>query len=69
MDYPIIQYADDTILLMPACPQQALIIKNILNKYEQSIVLKINFHKSTLIPINLEPNLASQMAYIFKCTI
>ena len=27
MDYPIVQYVDDTILLMPACLQQALIIK------------------------------------------
>ena len=45
MDYPIVQYADDIILLMPACPLQALTINNILNKYAQSIGLKINFHK------------------------
>ena len=54
MVYPIIQYADYTILLMPACPRQAVIIKNILSDYTQSIGLKINFHKSTLIPINLD---------------
>src|SRR3954471_3084973 len=28
MDYPVIQYADDTILIIPACPDQALIVKN-----------------------------------------
>jgi len=69
MDYPIVQYADDMILLMPACPQHNLTIKDILNKYAQSIGLTINFHKSTLIPINLEPALASQMASTFGCTI
>ena len=69
MDYPIVQYADDTILLMPACPQQAMIIEDILTKYAQSIGLKINFHKSTLIPINLEADLAAQLAAIFECTI
>ena len=51
-DYPVIQYADDTILAMPACTTQARIIKDILSDYATSIGLKINFHKSTLIPIN-----------------
>ena len=69
MDYPIIQYANDTILLMPACPRQAVIIKNILSDYAQSIGLKINFHKSTLIPINLDHQTTADMASIFGCSI
>ena len=32
-DYPVIQYADDTILVLPACPRQALILKNILTDF------------------------------------
>jgi len=69
MDYPIVQYANNTIFLMPSCPCQALIIKNILTNYAQSIGLKINFHKSTLIPINLEQDLATQIALIVECSI
>ncbi|XP_073359822.1 uncharacterized protein [Aegilops tauschii subsp. strangulata] len=69
MDYLIVQYADDTILLMPACPRQAVIIKNILSDYAQSIGLKINFHKSTLIPINLDQQMTADLATIFGCSI
>ena len=54
-DYPVVQYADDTILVMPACPDQAAHMKTILEDYAASVGLKINFHKSTLVPINLDP--------------
>jgi hypothetical protein len=40
-EYLVIQYADDTILALPACPTQATIIKNILSDYATSIGLKI----------------------------
>ena len=64
-NYPVIQYADDTILTMPACPQQAAIIKEILVDYASSIGLRINFHKSTLIPINLSEESALALASSF----
>ena len=69
MDYPIIQYANDTLLLMPACPIQAAVIKKILVDYADSIGLKINFHKSTLIPINVEEDLTDRLAAIFECSV
>jgi len=68
MDYPIVQYADDTLLLMPACPRQATIIKSILTDYAQSISPKINFQKSTLIPINLVAELPTSRLF-FGCSI
>ena len=51
-NYPVIQYADDTIIVMPACQEQGIRMKQILTDYAASIGLKINFHKSTMIPIN-----------------
>lgn len=51
-DYPVIQYADNTIIVMPACTKQATIKKNILSDYPTSIGLQINFHKSTLVRSN-----------------
>ena len=68
-DYPVIQYADDTILAMPACITQARIIKDILSDYATSIGLKINFHKSTLIPINCHEDTYNCIATIFGCVV
>ena len=68
-EYPVIQYADDTILAMPACPTQATIIKGILTDYATSIGLKINLHKSTLVPINCDETLYTNLANIFGCVV
>ena len=68
-DYPVIQYADDTIILLPASVEQATTIKGILSDYAASIGLNINFHKSTLIPINCDPDCYNAIASIFDCTV
>lgn len=68
-DYPVIQYADDTLLVLPACPQQAHRVKEILSDYASSISLKINFHKSRLIPINLDASSTTGLANIFGCNV
>jgi hypothetical protein len=52
-DFLIIQYVDDTLLLMEACPQQLLVLKSILNTFAHSIGLKVNYSKSNVIHINL----------------
>jgi hypothetical protein len=51
-DYPIIQYTDDTLLIMPAEESQLLNLKNILGAYSVSAGLKVNYSKSSIIPIN-----------------
>lgn len=61
-DYPVIQYGDDTIIILPACPDQARTIKDILSGYAASIGLKINFHKSTLIPINCDASCYNELS-------
>ena len=65
----MIQYADDSIILLPASAEQARTIKGILSDYAASIGLKINFHKSTLIPINCEPDCYNDIASIFGCKV
>ena len=50
---PVIQYADD-IMVMSAYPRQAEQMKLILSDYATSVGLCINFHKSTMVPINLD---------------
>jgi hypothetical protein len=52
-DFLIIQYVDDTLLTMEACPQQLYALKAILNTFTNSTGLKVNYSKSSLYPINL----------------
>ena len=54
---------------MPACPPQTHTMKGILNDFATSIGLKINFHKSTLIPMNCDDVLTNELADIFECKV
>ena len=65
--YPVIQYVDDTITVLPACINQAATIKQILEDYATSVGLKINFHKSTLVPINTPQDKCDALAALFGC--
>ena len=69
VDFPVVQYADDTILVMRACTDQATRMKGILEDYAAAVGLKINFHKSTLIPVNIDHQRASGLAGVFGCTV
>lgn len=50
---PVLQYADDTLLLIKGEVQQVQIIKRILDAFSAYTGLQINFSKSTLVPINM----------------
>jgi hypothetical protein len=67
--FPIIQYADDTILVMRADTLELRHLKQILLDYAKSTGLKINFQKSNLIPINISDHRAQELAEIFGCAI
>jgi hypothetical protein len=49
-----LQYVDDTLLFLENDLQVALNLKWILNCFEQISGMRINFHKSEIIPINIE---------------
>jgi hypothetical protein len=51
-DFPIIQYADETLLVMEACNIQLLALKALLHTFGESIGLKVNYAKSIMVPIN-----------------
>ena len=55
--------------MLPSSVSQAQVLKSILVDYAKSVGLKINFHKSTLVPINSDPVLAGEIATIFGCSI
>lgn len=68
-DYPLIQYADDMLLIMPAKEQQLVNLKGILDTYAASTGLKVNFSKSSLVPINVEQQRANLLAEAIGCTV
>jgi hypothetical protein len=66
LDFPIIQYTDDTLLIMEACPQQLLVFKALLNTFADSIGLKVNYSKSNMFPINLRPERLNHLVATFN---
>ena len=43
-DFPIVQYADDTLLIVPAVDSQLLALKEMLQDFHASTGLQVNFH-------------------------
>jgi hypothetical protein len=68
-DFPIIQYADDTIVVLPADIEQLRTMQSIIQAYAQSTGLKINFSKTQLIPINISPDNAHCLAQALGCQV
>jgi hypothetical protein len=68
-DFPIIQYADDTIIVLPADPVQLSVFKDILDQYAAFTGLKVNFEKSSMFPINISQEEANDLAQIFNCQL
>jgi hypothetical protein len=66
-DFPIVQYADDTILVLEASQRQLFCLKEILQTFSQLTGLQVNHSKSCLLPINISNEKASQMAGVFGC--
>jgi hypothetical protein len=68
-DFPVIQYTDDTILVMSASQREIFCLKALLHTYSESTGLKVNFSKSLLLPINISEDKANQLAGIFGCAV
>ncbi|XP_073361131.1 uncharacterized protein [Aegilops tauschii subsp. strangulata] len=66
-DYPIVQYADDTLSILPADRMQLLALKDMLQVLSRSIGLVVNFHKSSMIPINVDEDAIIELATAFGC--
>lgn len=68
-DFPIIQYADDTLLILPADALTLFNFKGLLRSFSDSSGLKVNFHKSSLVPINLSPEETLHLVNTFGCKV
>lgn len=66
-DYPIIQYADDTLLILPGDARTLFNLKGLLRSFYDSTGLHVNFGKTFLVLINMCENRASHLARTFGC--
>ena len=66
-DFPIVQYADDTLIIMEACSRQLMTLKALLHSFSESTVLKVNYSKSVMVPINLHEQRLDHLARTFNC--
>ena len=68
-DFPIIQYADDTLLILPGDARTLFNLKSLLRSFSNSTGLNVNFEKSFLVPINSTPDRATRLARTFGCKV
>jgi hypothetical protein len=68
-DFPIIQYADDTILVMKASQRELFCLKGLLQSFTESTGLKVNYSKSQMIPLNLSQEQAIILSSTFGCQL
>lgn len=67
--FPIVQYADDTLIIMQASGLQLICLKALLQSFYQAMGLRVNFAKSCLIPINISPQRTEVLAGTSGCSI
>lgn len=64
-----LQYADDTIIFLDQDVQKAKNMKWVLTCFELMSGMRINFHKSEMIPLNLDKPQTNDMTTIFGCPV
>jgi hypothetical protein len=66
-DFPIVQYADDTLLLLQADARQLVFLKALLHTFAESTGLQVNYRKSQMFPINVPQDKLTRLACTFGC--
>jgi len=66
-DFPVIQYADDTLVVMEG-DARLHFLKSVLQSFSESTSLKVNYNKSMTLPINIPPEKFNHLANTFRCS-
>lgn len=66
-DFPVIQYADDTLIIMEGDANQLFLLKSLLNSFSESTGLKLKYNKSHMVPINIFNEKFGHLANTFGC--
>lgn len=63
------QYANDTLPFVKADAQQLFFLKGLFRSFADSTGLKINFTKTSLVPINVSQERTLHLAQTFGCSV
>jgi hypothetical protein len=66
---PVLQYADDTLLIFRADVGAARRLRSLLGQFELATGLAINYSKSTLVPMHVQPDVLRQIQDELRCRI
>jgi len=64
---PVLQYADGTLILVRAAEADVGRLKQCLDQFAEATGLKINFHKSTMVPMHGPEALVDSLVTILQC--
>lgn len=67
--FPIIQHADDTILILKASQRELYCLKGLVQSFSDSTGLRVNYTKSQMVPLNLHQEQALNLANTFGCQL
>jgi hypothetical protein len=65
--FPIIQYADDTLIIIEGSLNQLQVLKDLLTVSPATTGLKVNYQKSLMIPLNIPQPTLDLLATSFNC--
>jgi hypothetical protein len=68
-DFRIIQYTDNTLLILQVDTNQLFFLKALLSNFEESSGLRVNYRKSQMVPINVQPYRMAILVSTFGCQI
>jgi hypothetical protein len=66
---PVLQYADDTLLLVRAEQQDVELLKSVLDHFVVATGLKINYNKSRMVPMHADPGVVAALQGILGCQV
>ena len=67
-DFPVVQYADDTFVLIQADTRQLLCLKALINTFASTTGLKVNYLKSAMIPLNISKDRVHLFSRLLTCS-
>lgn len=63
----MLQYADDTLILLRADVEDLRCLKLLLDKFPATTGLDINFHKSTIVPLHVDEDFLPKLLDVLGC--
>ncbi|KAM0912867.1 hypothetical protein ACQ4PT_012526 [Festuca glaucescens] len=66
---PMLQYTDDTLIILRADGGAARHLRLLLEQFDNATGLHINFHKSTLVPMHVDPVVLADIQGALQCRV